>query len=91
MKNKKEHSCPNCGQYGVHYWHHVYNGALKKKSEQYNAIEYWCDYCHIWGKDSIHNNAYLRRTLKQQHQRRIMEEESWSTEEFISAFGENYL
>lgn len=89
--SKKKQDCPNCGTYGNHSWHHVFNGPLKKKSEKYNAVEYWCDLCHIWNTDSIHNNAELRLSLKQKHQRRIMQEQGWSMEQWLEEFGKNYL
>jgi len=84
-------NCPNCGTYGKHYHHHVFNGALKEKSEKYNAKVYWCWACHVTNKDSIHNNAELRSQLKKEHQIRIMEEENMTVDEFRIIFYENHL
>jgi len=89
--NKKYCECPNCGRVGTHYWHHVFNKSDKRLSEKYNAIVYWCDFCHIWDTYSIHNNAKLRLKLKQEHQQRIMLEEPMTMTEWIDVFGENYL
>jgi len=90
-QNKKKGNCPNCGKYGVHFGHHCFNSANKKKSELHNSIEYWCSACHITNTDSIHNNATLRKQLKRKHQLRIMEEEEMSEQEFIVIFGKSYL
>jgi len=87
----KIHNCPKCGVYGKHYWHHVFNGPNRKRSEKYNAVEYYCYGCHVLNKDSIHNNAQFRLQLKQKHQRRIMQEYGLSLEQFLFEFGRNYF
>ena len=47
--------------------------------------------CHIFGKYAVHNNADVMRYLKQYGQRKAMEEQGWTTEDFIREFGKNYL
>lgn len=84
-------NCPKCGAYGKHYWHHVFNGALKEKSKQHDALIYWCWACHVTNKDSIHNDAELRLRLKKEHQIRIMEEYNITEDEFRVLFYKSYL
>lgn len=91
VKNKITDNCPGCDAYGTHYYHHVFNGAYKTKSEEYGAVEYYCYNCHVLAADSIHNNAELRISLKKKHQERIMKEYDMSVDDFIREFGRNYL
>lgn len=83
--------CPFCGRPGRHYWHHVFNGAFKEKSEKYNALEYPCWNCHELDNGSIEKDAKWKRQLKQKHQRRIMKELNWTMNQWIIEFGANYL
>lgn len=93
LPNKKYTVCPYCKSEGLHYFHHVYGGSRKKKSEQYGAIIYPCLKCHTGNTDSIHKQQSQEKTkaLKREHQSRIMEEYNMDTETFISIFGQNYL
>ena len=91
MSKFKVGECPFCGAYGQHYWHHVFNGPMKNFSEKYGAYIYPCWPCHETNKDSIHNNAAWRLKLKQEHQARIMQEQSWDAEKWLIEAGRNYL
>ena len=72
--------------------HHVFGGALRKKSEKYGAVVYLCHHrCHIFGADSAHQSREVRRHLKRQAQARIMFEQGWTLEEWLREFGKSYL
>jgi hypothetical protein len=73
--------------------HHVFNGTRnKKKSEKYGLKVYLHhSKCHIFGKDSVHGNAEVDKTLKAMVQKRAMQYYGWSVEDFINIFGKNYL
>lgn len=47
--------------------------------------------CHIFGKKAAHNCAETMMALKQYGQKKAMQEQGWTTEDFIREFGKNYL
>lgn len=47
--------------------------------------------CHIYGRNAVHHNAAAMRYVRQYGQRKAMEEQGWTTEEFVQMFGKNYL
>lgn len=47
--------------------------------------------CHIFGRDAVHHNADVMRYVRQYGQRKAMEENGWTVEDFIQEFGKNYL
>ena len=69
--------------------HHVFNGAMKKKSEQYGAMVYLCRSCH----DKLHNGKDQKdmQNLKQHFQRQIMIKNDWNIDDFRAVFKKNYL
>ncbi len=72
--------------------HHVFSGALRKKSEKYGLTVYLChSSCHIFGPHSAHQSGKTARYLRQQAQRAAMERYGWTTDNFIREFGKNYL
>jgi hypothetical protein len=67
-------------------------GADKKKSEKYGLMVYLHHgKCHIFGKNSVHQNASVNNALKAKAQEIAMERYGWTTEDFIKIFGRNYL
>lgn len=72
--------------------HHVFFGANRKKSEKYGLKVYIHHHkCHIFGKDSVHQNAKVDKALKAMVQQRAMQHYGWTIEEFIKIFGKSYL
>lgn len=73
--------------------HHIFGGrAFRPKSEKYGLYVYLChNSCHIFGKEAVHQNKDTMLKLKQYGQRKAMEENGWSVEDFIREFGRNYL
>ena len=72
--------------------HHIFPGSYRKKSEKYGLVVYLChNDCHIFGRDAVHSNPDTMRELKKYGQRRAMEENGWTEEQFIREFGKNYL
>ena len=79
--------CSICNKYENLETHHIYNGNLRKKSEEYGATIKICRICHI----KIHRNYKLRELLKKQYQKKIMQAENWTIEDFRQVFYKNYL
>ena len=72
--------------------HHIFNKSDKKRSEKYGLIVYLHHRkCHIFGKDSVHQNAEVNNRVKAHAQRVAMKHYGWSVEDWIKIFGKNYL
>ena len=72
--------------------HHIYQSAYRDKSEKYGLYVYLChERCHIFGKYSAHQNGEIMKYLHQYGQRKAMQEQGWTIEEFREIFGQNYL
>lgn len=72
--------------------HHIFGGANRKKSGKYGLVVYLChNNCHIFGKNAVHQNPETMKLLHQYGQKKAMEENGWSVEDFIREFGKNYL
>lgn len=91
----KERYCWLCGRNGSADpldKHHIFGGSRRKKSEKYGLVVYLCHHdCHIFGRNAVHNNADVMQALHEYGQRKAMEEQGWTTEDFIREFGKNYL
>lgn len=71
--------------------HHVFNKSDKKKSEKYGLIVYLHHRkCHIFGSESVHQNAEVSRRVKAHAQRMAMEVHGLSMEEIIFKKGDVY-
>lgn len=72
--------------------HHLLGGANRKKSEKYGLVVYLCHAeCHLYGEYAVHNNTDTRHALEAWGQKKAMEENNWTTEDFIRVFGRNYI
>ena len=72
--------------------HHIFGGALRKKSEEYGLVVYLHhNKCHIFGKEAVHNNAMNMLKLKQNGQAKAMAENNRTIEEFRQHFRKNYI
>ena len=72
--------------------HHIFGGSNRKKSEKYGLMVDLChDSCHIFGRYSAHQNKDTMLRLHQYGQRKAMEEQNWTVDDFVRVFGKNYL
>ena len=72
--------------------HHIYGASNRKNSEKYGLKVYLHHRkCHIFGKNSVHQNNELNNKLKAIAQRKAMEYYGWDVDTFRSIFGKNYL
>lgn len=90
-----EHRCWLCGRNGASDHldvHHVFNAALKKKSEKYGLLVYLChDRCHENGPEAVHRNAETRRRLCRWAQEKAMRENNWTQDDWHREFGKSYI
>ena len=72
--------------------HHVYSGANRKNSERYGLKVYLHhNKCHIFGRQSVHQNAEVGRMVKATVQQRAMQYYEWTVDDFRRIFGKSYL
>ena len=87
--------CFICGQNGANdrlEIHHVFNGAYRKKSEEYGLKVALCgNKCHRNGEKAPHRNAVVDKKLKALAQKKAMKYYGWTTSDFIGLFGKNYI
>lgn len=93
---RAERTCWLCGKNGCEDpldKHHIFGGvAYRKKSERYGLTVWLChDSCHENGPEAVHRNAETRQRLQEYGQRRAMEENNWTVEDFVREFGKNHL
>lgn len=92
MTEKKCFLCGRNGSADPLDRHHIFGGPYRKKSEKYGLTVYLChNNCHIFGSEAVHRNASNMLMVKQYGQRKAMQEQGWTIEEFIKEFGKNYL
>lgn len=78
--------CYYCGKPATDT-HHVFNGPMRQKSEEYGATMRLCRKCH----EEVHKSAQLRLLLKKAYQAQIMAEYKMSEDEFRQIFHKSYL
>ena len=72
--------------------HHIFGGAMRKKSEKYGLKVYLCgDRCHRNGPKSVHRTSKTMLLLHQWGQGTAMRENNWTIDEFRKEFHKNYL
>ena len=72
--------------------HHIFGGSRRKKSEKYGLVVYLCHHsCHIFGPNAVHQNAEIMQELHEYGQRKAMEENGWTVDDFRREFGKNYI
>lgn len=72
--------------------HHIFGAANRDKSDKYGLTVYLCgERCHRLGRLSVHQNAEVMEYVHKYGQRKAMEEQGWTKEEFREIFGRNYL
>lgn len=80
--------CYICGRDTDCDRHHIFNGAMRSKSEEYGAVVYLCRDCH----NRIHSGDQREmQNLKAIWQRQLMIENDWTVEDFREVFKKSYL
>ena len=90
-----EKKCFICGRNGAEDpldRHHIFGGAYRKKSEKYGLVVYLCHAkCHVFAPSAVHQNSRQMLRLKHYGQKKAMQEQGWSEEDFIREFGKSYI
>lgn len=83
--------CPICHRWLPLERHHIFGGANRRKSEQYGLVIGLCHWCHNEPPHGAHHNAQTALALHQYGQRKWMEEQGKTIDDFRREFGRNYL
>lgn len=83
--------CFLCGKYGQLERHHIFGGALRKKSEHYKLVVNLCHYCHNEPPNGVHFNKDKMLELHQIGQQKYMAEHNATIDDFRREFYKNYL
>jgi hypothetical protein len=89
-------TCFLCGCNGSVYGHrierhHIFGAANRKLSEKYGLVVDLCHACHNEPPYGAHHNAEAMLYLHQYGQKKAMQENNWTIEQFVEVFGKNYL
>lgn len=84
--------CFLCGEWGLLEDHHIFGGSNRKKSEKYGLKVGLCGIkCHREGPEAAHRCAETAQMLHEYGQKRFMNEQGATLDEFRALFGKNYL
>ena len=85
--------CWLCGKWGHLEKHHIFGGNPNRKlSEKYGLTVFLCgESCHRNGEKAAHKCAETAQRLHEYGQRKFMQEQNASIEDFRRVFGKNYL
>ena len=68
--------------------HHVFAGRGRRQlSDRYGLVVRLCRDCH----DDVHRHPARYEWLHEDFQRKAMQEQGWTIQEFIDRFGKNYI
>ncbi len=90
LQTKKE--CLICkAQYQLHL-HHVFGGTGKRKISDREGLVVWlCPFHHNASNHSVHLNRELDLKVKRWAEKKWLERNNKTVEDFIKLFGKNYL
>lgn len=81
--------CYLCGATQALEEHHIFGGALRKKSEKFGLKVYLCHMCHNEPPNGVHHNAAVMEKLKQNGQMAF--EKQYGHDRYIREFYKNYV
>ena len=79
--------CELCGEYAPCEIHHVFSGTARQISDKYGAVVRCCRACHA----KIHHRPSEYYWLKSETQKKVMEAQRWSLDDWMDHFYKNYL
>ena len=83
-----EKRCYLCGSQVWLEEHHIYGGALRKKSEREGFKVWLCHYCHNEPPFGVHHCEERNKALKAECQAKY--EETHSRDEWFALIGKNF-
>lgn len=83
--------CYLCKRVGFTENHHIFRGKNRKRADADGLTVYLCHFCHNEPPRGVHFNKDMDLRLKQIGQRVWMQHHGKTVDEFIQAYGRNYL
>ena len=71
--------------------HHIFRGKNRKRADADGMTVYLCHWCHNEPPNGVHYNKFNDIRLKMMAQRTWMDYYGKTVEDFIIAYGRNYL
>jgi len=91
IKGDMKGVCYICKRYGQTEKHHIFRGKNRKRADEDGVTVYLCHWCHNEPPNGVHFNKANDTRLKQRGQRTWMEHYGKTADDFIKAYGRNYL
>lgn len=83
--------CFRCGRVCNTECHHIFRGKNRKRADADGLTVHLCHWCHNEPPSGVHYNKRNDLVLKQIGQRAWMEHYGKTVDDFIKAYGRNYL
>ena len=83
--------CYICKRSGQTEKHHIFRGKNRKRADADGVTVYLCHFCHNEPPNGVHYNKARDIRLKQRGQREWMAHYGKTVDDFIKAYGRNYL
>ena len=83
--------CYLCGRFCPTEQHHIFRGKNRKRADTDGLTVHLCHWCHNEPPMGVHYNKAKDTHLKRMGQRMWMAHYDKTTDDFIRAYGRNYL
>jgi hypothetical protein len=91
IKSTTKGMCYICGRFGQTEEHHIFRGKNRKRADADGLVVHLCHWCHNEPPYGVHFNKTIDTRLKQIGQRTWMRHYDKTVDDFIKAYGRNYL
>ena len=91
IKGNMKGMCYICKRFGQTEEHHIFRGKNRKRADADGLKVYLCHFCHNEPPNGVHYNKRRNTQLKQIGQRTWMATYNKTVDDFIRAYGRNYL
>ena len=93
--DSRHRKCWLCGRNGMQdplEHHHIFGSSNRKKSDRYGLVVMLCaNRCHRNGRSAVHRSQDTMQRLHEYGQRKVMNEQGCSIDQFRQQFGKNYI
>ena len=83
--------CFICGRFCPTEEHHIFYGKNRKRADMDGVTVYLCHWCHNEPPNGVHFNKANDMRMKRLGQRTWMAHYGKTVDDFIGAYGRNYL
>ena len=91
IKGDRKGVCFLCGRFCPTEQHHIFGGKNRKRADADGVTVHLCHWCHNEPPMGVHHNKVTDTWMKQRGQMAWMEHYGKTVDDFIKAYGRNYL